>query len=731
MAVDDSEESRSFLDSSVSYADSPVLDSEKNSIPDRISLTSPGDSNKQPPNNCLQNGGLPSQSDSIHSNSRFNGTSKRPEISSSLQYLPDAPRNSQKNPEPVFTPPDGGYGWVVVAAAFVAQIWIVGFIKSYSIIYIGIRAKFPESSAYHTSWIQGMMITIGLVLSPLCGYLTKRYSARLVSTTGGLLCFTGIFLGAFATSINQLIFTVGIVNGMGLGFITTTGILIVNMYFDKKRSLASGICISGNCIGAFVLTPLIQVLMDRYGLEGTLLICAAMQLQLVPAAMLFTPPSEYAKREAKKLKNRTRMCVPPEIIEEGLIGRDARLEMSTGLKHQKLHATSKGCHRSSHHVDNDMLEISMYKCVPITSSVPNLRDFSYAPCRSHADISSYGDTLTVPTRADYDYLSNKNIKSVINSDIRVRSVSESQYKEDTTKTHQNASNNAPRPFHKEISLRKELSQRINATNFSSKDQKDEVDETTPENKLLEPNLTNELKPSTLHNSSEEQSQRKCSPARRPNAIITAITSIFEPRVLCKPYMVVCSLCLFFYSLGLPHALFFVHAHFTWLDPMLVATVLSVASLADLTARLGVGYIADTGLVPLTVLVVFCISTAGLSVLSVPLVTSAWGAAVALSATSFGLGGFAVMLPVMLARDLGAANLPVAYGFSRMLMGFMNFTSPQITGVLIDQTGAYAAAYYFMGACVCGGAVVLLVGRLVVEARSRATNGATGSARMSH
>lgn len=65
--------------------------------------------------------------------------------------------------EDVFTPPDGGYGWVVVMAAFFAQIWIVGFIKCYSMMYIEIIAAFPLSSAYHASWIQAMLTTLGLL----------------------------------------------------------------------------------------------------------------------------------------------------------------------------------------------------------------------------------------------------------------------------------------------------------------------------------------------------------------------------------------------------------------------------------------------------------------------------------------------------------------------------------------------------------------------------------------
>lgn len=74
-------------------------------------------------------------------------------------------KNSKDDNERLeFTPPDGGYGWVIVIAACVVQIWIMGFIKSYSVLYVQIIAAFPNSSAYHASWIPALLSTIGLLV---------------------------------------------------------------------------------------------------------------------------------------------------------------------------------------------------------------------------------------------------------------------------------------------------------------------------------------------------------------------------------------------------------------------------------------------------------------------------------------------------------------------------------------------------------------------------------------
>ena len=65
---------------------------------------------------------------------------------------------------PEFIPPDGGVGWVVVVAACVVNSWSLGFVKSYSLLYVKIIEAFPGSSAYQISFIPAMLSTIGLLL---------------------------------------------------------------------------------------------------------------------------------------------------------------------------------------------------------------------------------------------------------------------------------------------------------------------------------------------------------------------------------------------------------------------------------------------------------------------------------------------------------------------------------------------------------------------------------------
>ena len=52
--------------------------------------------------------------------------------------------------------PDGGWGWVIVLAAFVVQFMAGGLVQSFSPLYIALRRYF-NSSAEDTSWVVSIL----------------------------------------------------------------------------------------------------------------------------------------------------------------------------------------------------------------------------------------------------------------------------------------------------------------------------------------------------------------------------------------------------------------------------------------------------------------------------------------------------------------------------------------------------------------------------------------------
>merc|ERR1719412_3090404 len=76
---------------------------------------------------------------------------------------------------------------------------------------------------------------------------------------------------------------------MGIGLATTPGIILTARYFDKKRSLANALCLSGTAAGSFSMPMLISYLLDLYGFHGTLLILGGCLLHVCISAALYRP----------------------------------------------------------------------------------------------------------------------------------------------------------------------------------------------------------------------------------------------------------------------------------------------------------------------------------------------------------------------------------------------------------------------------------------------------------
>jgi hypothetical protein len=56
--------------------------------------------------------------------------------------------------------------------------------------------------------------------------------------------------------------------GMAIGLMNGTCLFSLGKYFDKHKSLANGVTISGVSLGGLIMGPVSRYLIDKYGLKG-------------------------------------------------------------------------------------------------------------------------------------------------------------------------------------------------------------------------------------------------------------------------------------------------------------------------------------------------------------------------------------------------------------------------------------------------------------------------------
>lgn len=204
-------------------------------------------------------------------------------------------------------PPDGGWGWVVVAASFMVNLIADGITFSFGVIYVEFLNYFGEGKS-KTAWIGSLFMAMPLLSGPVASFLTDRYGCRRVTVAGSILATAGFVISSYANSMGVLILTFGIVAGFGLSLCFVAAVVIVAYYFDKKRSFATGLSVCGSGIGTFIFAPVTQYLLAEYGWRGTTLILAGLFSNLAVCGCLmrdleWTTIRAKAKTQERK-KNR-------------------------------------------------------------------------------------------------------------------------------------------------------------------------------------------------------------------------------------------------------------------------------------------------------------------------------------------------------------------------------------------------------------------------------------------
>ncbi|MEQ2239819.1 hypothetical protein ILYODFUR_008505 [Ilyodon furcidens] len=195
---------------------------------------------------------------------------------------------------------DGGWGWAIVAASFMAQLLAYGSPQSVGVLYPEWLHTYQEGKGM-TAWVGSLVAGVGLIASPICSACVDNFGARPVTIFSGVMVAGGLMLSAFAPNIQFLIFSYGIVVGLGCGLVYAATLTITCQYFDKRRGLALGIVTTGTSVGAFIYATAQNELIVLYGLNGCLLIIGAIALNLMACSGFMRPlnmPGYYLKQKA-------------------------------------------------------------------------------------------------------------------------------------------------------------------------------------------------------------------------------------------------------------------------------------------------------------------------------------------------------------------------------------------------------------------------------------------------
>ncbi|KAF5273452.1 hypothetical protein FQA39_LY07469 [Lamprigera yunnana] len=159
----------------------------------------------------------------------------------------------------IVIPPDGGWGWFVVAAGFCVNFVVDGIIYTFGLFLEDI-AKSLNSTTTKVAFTNSLMTGCYFLSGPLVSVLINSCGYRKVTILGGVLAAFSLFATSYCTNLTSLFFVCGVCCGISFGMIYLASIIAVSFYFEKWRGLAQSITCCGSSIGICIFPSVFTIL---------------------------------------------------------------------------------------------------------------------------------------------------------------------------------------------------------------------------------------------------------------------------------------------------------------------------------------------------------------------------------------------------------------------------------------------------------------------------------------
>lgn len=203
-----------------------------------------------------------------------------------------------------YTPPEGGWGWMVVVGAFISIGFSYAFPKSITVFFKEIEVIFNVTSS-QVSWISSIMLAVMYGGGPISSILVNKYGSRPVMIAGGCLSSLGLISASFCNSVQALYFCIGVIGGLGLAFNLNPALTMIGKYFFLKRPIANGIAMAGSPVFLSTLAPLNTWLFEKFGWRGSFLILGGLLLNCCVAGSVMRPIGPKPAPAPKSTERRT------------------------------------------------------------------------------------------------------------------------------------------------------------------------------------------------------------------------------------------------------------------------------------------------------------------------------------------------------------------------------------------------------------------------------------------
>lgn len=138
--------------------------------------------------------------------------------------------------------------------------------------------QLADYSIRDVGWITAILVFLTLFLGVQVGPLFDRYGPRALLICGTIASFASYILLAECTEYWHFILCLSILGGVAAAVVTTVSIAVLSHWFNRRRALASGLCMGGSSAGGAIIPIILHNLFPQYGWKWSIRVFAFIAL---------------------------------------------------------------------------------------------------------------------------------------------------------------------------------------------------------------------------------------------------------------------------------------------------------------------------------------------------------------------------------------------------------------------------------------------------------------------
>lgn len=190
---------------------------------------------------------------------------------------------------------DSPRGWVAVAGGFAAMFTAFGIAYSFG-AFLGPMADEFDTGRGAIAGVFALTSLTYFGLGALSGAAVDRYGPRVVLLVGAAALGVGLVAASRSSTLVLTLVTYGLGVGIGVACAYVPMVAVVGGWFERRRTLAIGIAVTGIGLGTLAVAPLAAALIESTGWRDAYLILglSGAGVLVVCAFVVAQPPTPAA-----------------------------------------------------------------------------------------------------------------------------------------------------------------------------------------------------------------------------------------------------------------------------------------------------------------------------------------------------------------------------------------------------------------------------------------------------